>query len=318
MPRRGVTVIELVVVMAILAILAAILLPAVQAAREAARRNTCASHLRQIALGVHQYEGIHAAIPPASSEGFSFLVTILPYVERESDYAAIDWTKTMRTDRAAFYDAPIQSLAVPLYACPSDPYNALLFWSNMASTNYVGNTGTGAQRYGFNGVFRKLEGTSGPYADAGVVRLADVTDGLSNTALVTELLASTTGYQPRRMLWQTRQTFTAPDELDMFRQMCATGRFRVRSDGCLAGARMAMGRPFAEGNQPSSLYNHVLPPNSHSCLNGTSTAEGAYSSSSEHPHGAQVVFVDGHVAFIGNSIDPHAWFAMGSRGSDVE
>jgi prepilin-type N-terminal cleavage/methylation domain-containing protein len=131
--RSGVSIVELLIVIAILGILAALILPAVQVSREAARRVQCSSNLRQIALAVQEYTETHSAFPgdgggPARQ---SFHVRLLPFTEQESLYAQID------------FDIPIEmqgSIASsrPAYlSCPSDPTSS----SNRAFNSYSGNAG---------------------------------------------------------------------------------------------------------------------------------------------------------------------------------
>jgi len=86
--RRGFTLVELLVVIAIIGILIALLLPAVQAAREAARRLQCANHLKQLGLALHNYHTAHQTLPPGgvTSNGLSYVVMLLPYLEQKSLY----------------------------------------------------------------------------------------------------------------------------------------------------------------------------------------------------------------------------------------
>src|SRR4026208_1779818 len=98
MKRRGFTLIELLVVIAIISVLIALLLPAVQQAREAARRSQCKNNLKQIGLALHNYAGSFSASPPVSvlpagktSEPWSAQARLLPFIEQASLHSLIDW-----------------------------------------------------------------------------------------------------------------------------------------------------------------------------------------------------------------------------------
>ena len=115
--RRAFTLVELLVAIAIIGILLALLLPAVHAAREAARRMQCANHLKQIGLGIHNFHDAKRCFPPSSLDGgglATWWVFIMPYVEETASYDAWDLQKTyfVQPDRA------IQA-QVPLYLCPT-------------------------------------------------------------------------------------------------------------------------------------------------------------------------------------------------------
>src|SRR5687767_3451124 len=94
--RRGFTLVELLVVIAIIGILIALLLPAVQAARESARRAQCTNNLKQIGLGVHNHEDAKGKLPAAFSAatGLSWHVNILPYIEQGARFEMFDTTET--------------------------------------------------------------------------------------------------------------------------------------------------------------------------------------------------------------------------------
>jgi len=124
--RRGYTLIELLVVIAIIAILIGLLLPAVQAAREAARRMACTNNLKQLGLAVHHYHDTHSAFPPAfvnngpyGTTGFSFThgwaAFVLPFVEQESLYKLYRWDFPVY----AMENQPVVSHHLKIFKCPS-------------------------------------------------------------------------------------------------------------------------------------------------------------------------------------------------------
>ena len=118
-PRFAFTLVELLVVIAIIGILIALLLPAVQAAREAARRMQCANHLKQIGLAIHGFHSMRNALPPAGTRGageVTMFVHLLPFMEQEVAYELWD-----PQQEYAFYKAPAEAreTQVPSYGCPT-------------------------------------------------------------------------------------------------------------------------------------------------------------------------------------------------------
>jgi prepilin-type N-terminal cleavage/methylation domain-containing protein len=131
--RSGFTLIELLVVIAIIAILVALLLPAVQQAREAARRTQCKNNLKQIALAVHNFEGTYGFVPtslrpPSNIAGsteqsrVAVLTELLPYIEQDNIYKqynkAINWNQGT--------NVPLSQTRIPAYMCPSSPQAGVL------------------------------------------------------------------------------------------------------------------------------------------------------------------------------------------------
>jgi prepilin-type N-terminal cleavage/methylation domain-containing protein/prepilin-type processing-associated H-X9-DG protein len=294
MPRRAFTLLEALVAIAIIGILLALLLPAVQSAREAARRTQCRSNMHQLGIALHSYHDVYGMFPLRSSNYKSLHVAILPYIDQQALFDRFPDLLTMEShNRLAGYP-------VPLFWCPSDP-NAPHSGTGSVpiyATSYAGNLGTGVQAYGYNGVFSN-----------GRVRVADITDGSSQTAAMAEWLVATARLRDRRRgEWRTPYELLGPDQLEQFAHLC-----RETAYSPTPPSTFSKGRPWVEGGGYATEYNHVLFPNDVTCLNGTKVQEGAYSAGSEHPGGVQILFADGHVGFVSTQVDFVLWRAIGSR-----
>ena len=204
----GFTLVELLVVIAIIGVLVALLLPAVQAAREAARRSQCSNHLKQIGLGLHNYADTFGGYFPVGARAnlgnlhvsHGFFATILPFVEQQTVYDAL-----VNVGGDAF-DEPHRYTVIPTYLCPSWPHENVFqagsYYGDGASGTYVGvggvhpvPTGSNATQtvadnlgaFPKNGIFGKaiLEGSTKYSA---LRKLSGVTDGLSNTMAIGEFI----------------------------------------------------------------------------------------------------------------------------------
>jgi prepilin-type N-terminal cleavage/methylation domain-containing protein/prepilin-type processing-associated H-X9-DG protein len=207
----GFTLVELLVVIAIIGILVALLLPAVQAARETARRMRCTNHLKQIALALHNYHDSYRAFPAGSMYSqptgpilsgpyaWGMMVFILPYMEKKNEFDTIDFSQpdcggTIRALQAA--DAPNPSAApISELLCPSDPSSGQSILSGPTGPlplsgdcgtlypgNYLGVAGDDEETAGCIGIY---DG-NGLFFDLSSKRFADVTDGTSTTLMVGE------------------------------------------------------------------------------------------------------------------------------------
>ncbi|MFN9717911.1 MAG: DUF1559 domain-containing protein, partial [Planctomycetota bacterium] len=190
MKKRGFTLIELLVVIAIIAILVALLLPAVQQAREAARRTQCKNNLKQIGLALHNYESTFSMLPPGSvvavagSGGITSEVCpiplILPFFEQSSAYALFDFNVAINTHPN---NLAARQFKFPMLQCPSQPSTPAFVLpptqcpEGCGTTNYVQSLGNNAN-YGV---------VNGPFSRRSRTMFRDFLDGLSNTSLFAEI-----------------------------------------------------------------------------------------------------------------------------------
>ena len=210
--RSGFTLVELLVVIAIIGVLVALLLPAVQAAREAARRTQCVNHLKQIGIGLHNYHDTYRILPPAmtfpqgelaeSSDlmGANWVISMLPYYEQQNLYEAFN----LRQPISSAANRTARGTRVAALLCPSDPNNRTAFRGN--STGEGDNWARG--NYAANGPNGRLDNRA-TWADPNLrgvmgwnlsVRFAEVTDGLSQTLMVGEIRAGLSA-DDRRGTW---------------------------------------------------------------------------------------------------------------------
>ncbi|MHB8969149.1 MAG: DUF1559 domain-containing protein [Pirellulaceae bacterium] len=279
--RRAFTLVELLVTIAIIGILVALLLPAVQAAREAARRASCKNNLRQIGLGLQNYESALGVLPPGvlgSSGGSSqsqplhtWETLILNYVEQDNLQQNYDFR--VRFDHPQNASAVLNR--VPLYICPS--MDNEIVSNRYGPSHYAGNGGT---RPGQN------DGLLYPLSR---VRFAHITDGTSNTIAAGELAFQVGGW--------------------------ARGAMNTGTGGG-GGGGQGFARAVLRWWQCASscaLPGMNLPETS--CSN---SCERQFQFSSRHTGGCHFVFIDGHTQFIGDTIDLYAFRAMLTRaGGEV-
>jgi prepilin-type N-terminal cleavage/methylation domain-containing protein/prepilin-type processing-associated H-X9-DG protein len=196
----GFTLVELLVVVAIVGSLAALLLPAVQSAREAARRARCANNLRQLALAAHNYHSRHQEFPPGLRQsevsaaprfrGTSLFTYLLPFVEE--DQLASQWNYDLPLENTLGGRSAGSAAVISVFLCPSDsieqnPVDVAGRWYGL--TSYGGNGGRRSFQSDFatvDGVFHTTGPASQPLADQRAVSLKQITDGASHTLLFGE------------------------------------------------------------------------------------------------------------------------------------
>ncbi|MCA9103536.1 MAG: DUF1559 domain-containing protein [Planctomycetales bacterium] len=313
---------------AIIGILIALLLPAVQAAREAARRSQCTNQIRQIGLAALQYHDVENAFPPGrlrynrdgTTEGLHSWgqhSRLLPYIESTALFDLIDYTKPPSDN-----DARLST--VPTFLCPSDIRDRMIYDPSLdhvgwGRTNYKANGGsdTGELIMG-SGRPVFTERNNGIFLTDLAIRIAQVKDGLSNTAMFSE---ANKGDGSVKNIELESDWFSIPASAvtaDEVRQAClALNPYEVTgSDQCARS-----GRNWVWGNYIPSRYNHVMTPNSRSCgrkVGGGIDASlnnngGATTVSSRHGGGVNVCRADGSVAFVSDGIELAIWRALGSR-----
>jgi len=310
MRRSAFTLIELLVVIAIIAVLIGLLLPAVQAAREAARRMQCTNNLKQIGLAVQNYEGTHSVLPSArtgSPHLWSALAQILPNIEGGAVFNAINFNFTSLPSAAeplGIVNTTATRMIVSTFLCPSDGRQDRLD-PNFGPNNYVANAGTGLQN---GGSFRPEDGTQridGVFFERSAVRFPEITDGLSNTAAFSETIKGTgtdnTGSAPQNQLLQYGQGPSLTPVTDAF----CSGSISLWS-----GQR---GREWVRGSFIYATFNHYMTPNNkaYDCLSGN--VIGRMAARSFHSGGVNTLFLDGHVQFAKDSINVSTWRAIASR-----
>ncbi len=314
--RRGFTLVELLVVIAIIGILIALLLPAVQAAREAANRIACTNNLKQLGLAMHNHHTTHKKLPPGNAtakgieafKGMSVHVRLLPFMEQQNVYQLIDVTKA--------YDDPKNQLAlmtqVASFRCPSEedvlPKEAggrNSYYCNQGTNVIFGLPAPGTPNETMpppNGVFFQNSETT----------FASIKDGTSNTAAFSEKRLGDGSNGVSSPESDTFQPGTYPNNADEALAQCAAcdvldlGKQRISN----------VGVPWIWAYHSTTMYWHAIPPNGRSCMfppgRVTTTA------GSSHGGGVNLLMCDGSVRFVSDAVNLQAWRAYGTRaGKEV-
>lgn len=323
--HAGFTLIELLVVIAIIAILVALLLPAVQQAREAARRTQCKNNLKQLGLALHNYIDVAGVLPPSACIDTSITETgnngswgvhgrILPFLDQGNLYRSVDLTV------AWDFQSEISGLKIPGYACPSDPRSdesrdpgsgrPVLY-----PTNYGFNFGTW---FVYNPVTGR--GGTGAFYPNAKLRMSAFTDGTSSTLMVAEVKAWT----PYRRNGGPASTAIPATVAEAEAQIASGVQFKNTGH-----------TEWPDGRVHHHGFTTAMPPNAATeCSDGTTTYDfcdfnswqegkngrngspsyAIITSRSYHPGIVQVALMDGSCRSISENIDLSVWRGLGTRG----
>jgi len=324
--RAAFTLVELLVVIAIIGVLVALLMPAVQAAREAARRSQCSNGLKQFGLALHQYADIYKRFPPrrggstgsgdaarlsGNFDRLSPFVPLLPFIEQKPLFDTISaggvfsGTTFPAGGPAAWYPGtgpvyPPWMTQVQLLLCPSDKVP-------MPNSNQHGRNSfafsLGDTIINHNSNSKLMRGIFGSQLCKG---FNDITDGSSNTIAMSE------------RTWGSDQGITTASGHDV-RVATAVGVSTINTNpgSCYAQARgtefngvqvkARFGALWTDGQAERVGFTTVLPPNAPSCVNDTNVNAdsngGVLNPSSYHPGGVNGLFADGSVRFVSQNIN---------------
>ncbi|WP_165245758.1 DUF1559 family PulG-like putative transporter [Paludisphaera soli] len=318
--RRGFTLIELLVVIAVIAVLIGLLLPAVQAAREAARRAQCVNNLKQIGIALHNYHDALGSFPvgflvpsrpvPATTSvsqyRWSALAQLSPFLEQQALFQALnfDFALGYRPSGASLFwpfhpaNSTAMGIRVGLFVCPSDGASPPAEDSGPTSYAFcTGDGSAGGEASGANGMF-----VMGPARS-----IRDALDGTSTTSAASEHLLGLAGPYSQ----------TTPTPLPSEPGRASARAAAPLTDESCAGAPLGWlfnkGAGWWDGNYLNTLYNHHETPNGrgYDCI--TYHNPGWTAARSKHSGGVNVLYGDGHAAFVGDGVDPSVWRAAATR-----
>lgn len=308
--RSGFTLIELLVVVFILCILGALIVPAVQSAREAARRATCANNLKQMGLSLQNYAQTCGVYPPvhilsdrlSSTDYLSPQLRLLPYLEQGALYSSINISIAWREylDAPSLENRTYRNTVIFTFLCPSD-----------AQVNRMNNYRLNGGRFNVGNAGRVYDG---PFNIGTTPSPVSITDGLSHTVVMSERIAG---------------SFSAGRASDMRDLKSSKAVSPIVSDAqyipvCVGDPggiwNPWAGRYWFYAGFANTLYNHNGSPNDlrPTCYTGGATDSGAGGLSpprSNHPGGVNALYGDSHVTNVINSIDTRVWIALGTHDS---
>lgn len=320
--RLGFTLVELLVVIAIIGVLVALLLPAVQSAREAARRSQCQNNIKQLGLALHNFESVTKKFPHGSEDtriwGPSAHTYLLPVIEQGNVFSQMTQTfahgstaEVTQTGQTVVSHEAGSTARPKVFHCPADPY----FFRGLVYgfTNYHTNWGSWVRiRNEWDGPF----GTNfvpynggPPRMDA--IRFGQIGDGTSNTLAFAEV-CNGVGSDPRiRDPRRDCYLATRPGTPDPTTVRATLVAMDWRTAGTLSGWNWR-GYPWREGSIWRNGFNTLLPPNKPCFRPGSEWWELVTPASSYHAGGVNACMADGSVRFVADNIDAVVWMGAGT------
>jgi prepilin-type N-terminal cleavage/methylation domain-containing protein/prepilin-type processing-associated H-X9-DG protein len=321
--RPAFTLVELLVVIAIIGVLIALLLPAVQAAREAARRSQCQNNLKQIALAMHNFESHYKHIPHGSETaallGPSPHAYLLPVIEQGNVFNQMTQTFAHGssaqggTGQNVLLHETGSTVRPKVFECPSEINK---FLTNVYGyTNYHTNYGSWVRlNNAWDGLFRTNFVPYGSVPRREAARFAEITDGTSNTLAFAEVANGVGGNPVRRD--PRRDCYDAGTQ-NFTNAVAARNAFLAlnwQTAGNAANGWNWRGYPWREGSVWRNGFNTLLPPNKPCWRPNNEWWQLVTPASSYHPGGINASLADGSVRFFSQTINPDAWTAAGTIG----
>jgi prepilin-type N-terminal cleavage/methylation domain-containing protein/prepilin-type processing-associated H-X9-DG protein len=309
------TLIEVLVVLAIIAILTGLLLPAVQSAREAARQTRCKNNLRQLGLALHAYEGVWNGFPPAGlpyhllrpdRRGvlFSPHVMLLPYLEQTAVFNEINFhVPTFYYEDLSDGNFTTASRSIEVFLCPSDP---------KASREQFGRNSYRCNR-GLCDICEDEAG--GAFSFHRLGGLSGFTDGLSQTIAFSEksIGSGENGQYSSSRDWLNPIFQPEPRTSDTWVKVCSKPS-QTWIEGLTGGGTWMLGGAYY------TYFFVNVPPNSRiaDCGIEVNQGVGVFAARSQHPGGVNASMADGSVRWFTSTIDPAVWRSLGTRrGGDI-